>query len=198
MPNSLLSIRLVIASACVGPAANRRAHPIVVDITLVVRYDAIDQTVALGCRRINGIAQQQQLEGAPKANDARQQIARAHIGSGQSDPGEQEGEARLLRGDAQIGRQRQHRARARSHPVEGGENRFIEHAHVLDDRAGHPSKVEMALQVALQQFADDLLYIAAREKASPAPVSITTFTASSYAAPRRGRAVGHISRMSAH
>src|SRR5437660_881741 len=128
-------------------------------------YDTIDQPIAFGSNDIDGIAQEQELEGAAHAYYARQEITGPHIRACQAYLCEEESKARLFRGDAQVGGQRKHGPGTRRYTIESRDDGFIKQAHMLHDCPGHARKFEMRLHVPLEQLADDFMHITAGTEA---------------------------------
>src|SRR5262249_23929361 len=79
--------------------------------------------------------------------------------------GKKKRKARPLRGNAQICCKREHCPGPSRRAIERGDDRLVEHTHVLYNGAGHTSKLKVSLEVALQQLANNVLDIAARAEA---------------------------------
>jgi hypothetical protein len=77
---------------------------------MLARHHAVIESVALGGLRVDEVAEHQELGRAAEPDDLRQEMRRTHVGAGQTDLHEQEGDARLGAGDAEVGRQRDHGA----------------------------------------------------------------------------------------
>src|SRR5438270_8687483 len=99
-------------------------------------YDTIDQPIAFGSNDIDGIAQEQELEGAAHAYYARQEITGPHIRACQAYLCEEESKARLFRGDTQVCGRRKHSPGAGRYAIESGNDWFMKQANMLHDCPG--------------------------------------------------------------
>src|SRR5437016_11996270 len=132
-----------------------------------MRNHPVDQSVAFGSGGVDGVTEQEQLEGTTQAYNSWQQISGPHVGPGQTNPGEKEGQARLLGDNTQIGGQGKNSSCPRRHTIESGDDGLIQQAHVLYDGSGHTRELQVTLHVTLEQFTDNLVNIAAGAEVVP-------------------------------
>ena len=114
-----------------------------------VRFaQAVEEAPALRFRAVHRSAGVQQFRCAAGADDARQDVARAHVGAGETDAHEQECDPAGRRAEAQIGRHRDDRAGAGADAIHCGHDHLRAGAHRLHQVAGHVREVEQTLHVA--------------------------------------------------
>src|SRR5687767_8524446 len=89
-------------------------------------------------------------------------MRRAHVRARESDLHKQESNARIFACDAEVGSKCNTRACTRGRAVQTGDNRLQQSTHVVDEFARHPCKLKQTLHVAAEQFADDVVHVAAR------------------------------------
>ena len=120
-----------------------------------------------GTLGVDGVAEQEQLGGAPEADHPRKQVRGAHVGAGEPDLGEEKREARRSRQEAEIRRERDHRAGAGGDAVDRRDHRQRALAERSDNRAGHARELEQIAGLHRLQGTDDLDDVTARAE-SPA------------------------------
>ena len=123
--------------------------------------DAVEESPALTLFRRHRAAGEEQLRGAPLADDAWEHRAGAHIAAGEAYAREEKRGLRLGRGDPQVGEERDHRAGADADTVDGSDDRLRTGAHGFDEIAGHTGKGQQPLHVAGEQRTDDVVNVAA-------------------------------------
>ena len=111
----------------------------------------------------------EELGRAPLPDHPRQQRARAHVAAREPDAHEQERRARRRRSEPQIGGERDHRAGARAHAVDGRDDRLRAVPHRLHEIARHPGEGEELRHRHPRQRADDLVDVAARAEVAARP-----------------------------
>jgi hypothetical protein len=121
----------------------------------------VEKADTLGFAAGHAAAREQQVRRPPLANDPRQDGARAHITSGKADAVEQERHLGPLRPKPHVGRHRDDGAGTRTHTVDRRDDWLRAGSHRLDQFAGHPREGEKAGGSHLDQWADDLEYVAA-------------------------------------
>ena len=99
--------------ANVGPSASARASACASASSASAATSRLKKPHARALVRRHRAAGVEQLGGAALADHARQQRAGAHVAAGEADAHEQERGLRRGRAEAQVGRQRDHRARRR-------------------------------------------------------------------------------------
>src|ERR1043165_6767597 len=104
-----------------------------------------------------------------EADDARQQVRRAHVGAAQADLREDEAEPGGGGGDPQIGRARDHRPGADRGAIDRGDDRPPARAHRLDQPPGRAGERQQRRRIAAEQVLDDVVLISARAEAAAAP-----------------------------
>ena len=158
--------RLVIACAKVGPSAIDCASACASVSSASGLAQLVVEAPAFGFGAVHRAAGVEQLGGAARADDARQNVARAHVGAGEPDPHEQERHLAARRCRTQVRGHRDDGAGAGAHAVDRGDDRLRAGAHRLDQVAGHARECEQARHVAvalhLDQWPDDLVHVAAR------------------------------------
>ena len=106
-----------------------------------------------------------------EADHLRQQPRRAHVGAGEPDLDEQEGDLRLLRHDAEIARERDHRAGAGGDAVDRGDDRLAQRADGADERAGHAREAPAARRASIANSGPMMsCTLPPEQKPRPAPV----------------------------
>jgi hypothetical protein len=120
----------------------------------------------LGFGAVHAAAGIQQLGRPARADNARQDIARPHIGTRQADAHEQERDLARGRAVTQVGCHGDDRAGAGAYPVDRRDDRLRAAAHGLDQIAGHAAEREQPAHLArllhLDQRPDDFVHIPAR------------------------------------
>ena len=177
---SLSSICLVIACANAGPEARRSARACAWTRTESPSATTwFTRPMRSASSASNRVAEEEQLARLRQADDARQQVPRAHVGAAEADLREDEAELRALARDAKVARERDDRAGADRDAVDRGDDWLAERADVADEGAGHAREGEEPARVAREELADD---VARRRRPSrrpaPAPVSTTARTSS--------------------
>ena len=127
----------------------------------VARHHPVVEADLRRALRGDEVAQHEELAGVAQADDARQQPGRAHVGAGEPDPGEEEGDLRALRRDPDVARRGDHRAGAGHRAVERRHHRPAAVADGEDEVAGEAGELEQPRGIAREQRADDVLDVAA-------------------------------------
>ena len=91
-------------------------------------------------RRSHRAPGEEEFRSAPLADDPRQDSARAHVGAGEADAGEQEGRLRFRRRISDVGGHREDRAGAGADSLDRGHDRLGTGAHRLHQIPGHPGE----------------------------------------------------------
>ena len=100
-------------------------------------------------------------------DDPGQEPRRPHVGAGQADTGEEEGDLRALRRDPDVARRRDHGPGAGHRAVERGHDRPAALADGEDEVAGEAGELEQPGRIAREQRADDVLDVAAGAEGAP-------------------------------
>jgi len=130
-------------------------------IQLVVGNDPGCEPPGLSLATCDLPAEQKDLRGAAKADDARQQPTDAHVATGDPDAREEEAEARRFGEDADVGGGGDDRSRPGGDAVDGGDHRLWDLAQVAHTCACHASELVHAAGIHLEQLGDDLVDVAA-------------------------------------
>src|SRR5439155_10329053 len=91
-----------------------------------------------------------------------QQPRRPHVGARQSHLGEEKGDLRRLRGDADVARRRDDCAGAGDRAVQGADDRPAAAPHRENQVAGELRELVERVEIAAQEGADDVLHVTAR------------------------------------
>src|SRR5438093_10958774 len=143
-----------------GEGCRRGEHVTICNHTIV-------QPDAEGFVRRDEVAGQQQLRGAPAADDPWQQPRGTHVGAGEADFREEERDSRGCRGTAHVARRRNHGAGAGGGAVEGGDDRPAALPDGENQIACHPRELEQAAVVARKERSDDVAHVAAGAERLP-------------------------------
>ncbi len=142
------------AGEALGPAHRFGHH-------LRVGDDAVGEADAVRLRRVDDVAEEEQLGRAAVADDPRQEEGGAHVGAGEADLREDVAEARALRGDAHVARGGDDGACPHGDAVDGRDDRAATLADRLDEGARHARELEQAARALLEEVGDDPVDVAA-------------------------------------
>ena len=146
-------------------------------LELGVGHDARHEARALGARRVDEVAGEQQLGGDRGADDARQEVAHADVARREAEADEGRVHARRLPRDAHVGGERQREAAAAGRAVHGGDDRLRRaphEQHELADRRAAPRRPPGTDRRRRRSPSACSFRSRPAQKARPAPRSTTT------------------------